>query len=158
MHVCCSVAVNEYVGAVRHLACRVLDLLGEGLGLRDPTSLSRLISAVDSDSLLRINHYPTSRSSAADISTKGIGFGEHTDPQILSLLRANDVDGLQVLLPDGHGGGDEQWVQVPADPSAFFINVGDLLQVGAMAMLAITFLKVNTHHTIIYLFFFFRII
>lgn len=127
---CCSVAVNEYVDAVRRLACRVLDLLGEGLGLGDPTSLSRFVSAVDSDSVLRINHYPTS-SAAADVSAKGIGFGEHTDPQILSLLRANDVDGLQVLLPDARGGsGGDQWVQVPADPSAFFINVGDALQVG----------------------------
>jgi gibberellin 2-oxidase len=117
--------VNEYVDAVRRLACRVLDLLGEGLGLRDPTSLARLISAADSDSLLRINHYPPS------IGAKGssaIGFGEHTDPQILSVLRANDVDGLQVLLPDGRGG-DGDWAPVPADPSAFFINVGDLLQV-----------------------------
>ncbi|KAL6626239.1 hypothetical protein ACP70R_029965 [Stipagrostis hirtigluma subsp. patula] len=140
-----SEAVNEYVDAVRRLACRVLDLLGEGLGLRDPTSLSRLISAVDADSLLRINHYPPSRaaqdtggrsctadgpksgdgSGNGNGGAMGIGFGEHTDPQILSLLRANDVDGLQVLLPDGHGDG---WVPVPADPSAFFINVGDLLQ------------------------------
>ncbi|TKW14263.1 hypothetical protein SEVIR_5G157000v4 [Setaria viridis] len=127
-----SVAVNEYVDAVRRLACRVLDLLGEGLGFRDPTSLSQLISAVDSDSLLRINHYATSAATlqgpGGRSCTKGsIGFGEHTDPQILSVLRANDVDGLQVLLPDGCGGGDE-WVPVPADPAAFFINVGDLLQ------------------------------
>jgi len=139
--------VNEYVDAVRRLTCRVLDLLGEGLGLRDPTSLSRLISAVDSDSLLRINHYPTSaaalpgpgdRSCTAEDAKSGnsnggangtIGFGEHTDPQIISVLRANDVDGLQVLLPDGRGSGGGEWVQVPADPAAFFINVGDLLQV-----------------------------
>ncbi|XP_062184241.1 gibberellin 2-beta-dioxygenase 2-like [Phragmites australis] len=141
-----SQAVNEYVDAVRRLACQVLDLLGEGLGLRDPASLSRLISAVDSDSLLRINHYPPpsratrdppgDRSCTVDgpksgnggaAAARGIGFGEHTDPQILSVLRANDVDGLQVLLPDGRGG-EDAWVQVPADPSAFFINAGDLLQ------------------------------
>jgi gibberellin 2beta-dioxygenase len=85
--------VNEYVDAVHCLACHVLDLLGEGLGLRDPTSLSRLISAVDSDSLISINHYPTSDGSAKS-SAAAIGFGEHTDPQILRVLRANDVDGL----------------------------------------------------------------
>ncbi|CAO2184697.1 unnamed protein product [Urochloa humidicola] len=122
-----SAAVNEYVDAVRRLACRVLDLLGEGLGLSDPTSFSRLISAVHSDSLLRINHYPPSAATVEDANKSGsIGFGEHTDPQILSVLRANDVDGLQVLLPDGLGG--DEWVPVPADPAAFFINVGDLLQ------------------------------
>ncbi|CAM0149713.1 unnamed protein product [Urochloa decumbens] len=127
-----SAAVNEYVDAVRRLACRVLDLLGEGLGLRDPASFSWLISAVDSDSLLRINHYPASAATAEDASKSGgngIGFGEHTDPQILSVLRANDVDGLQVLLPDdGRRGAGDEWVPVPADPAAFFINVGDLLQ------------------------------
>ncbi|KAF0888653.1 hypothetical protein E2562_016111 [Oryza meyeriana var. granulata] len=134
-----SQVVNDYVEAVRQLACKVLDLLGEGLGLRDPTSLSRLITATDNDSLIRINHYPPSCATTAQErhlvapprctaggGATNIGFGEHTDPQILSVLRANDVDGLQVLLPDAAG--DDVWLPVPPDPSAFFINVGDLLQ------------------------------
>uniref|UniRef100_A0ACD5VXP8 Uncharacterized protein n=2 Tax=Avena sativa TaxID=4498 RepID=A0ACD5VXP8_AVESA len=83
--------------------------------------------AMDSDSLVRINHYPPSAAGDGDIkAASSVGFGEHSDPQILSVLRANDVDGLQVLLPDARG--DHAWVQVPADPAAFFINVGDLLQ------------------------------
>lgn len=114
--------------AVRHLACQILDLLGEGLGLRDPASISRLITTTDSDSLVRINHYPPSAAGDGGVkAASSVGFGEHSDPQILSVLRANDVDGLQVLLPDGRG--EDAWVQVPADPAAFFINVGDLLQV-----------------------------
>uniref|UniRef100_A0A0D3ENB5 Non-haem dioxygenase N-terminal domain-containing protein n=1 Tax=Oryza barthii TaxID=65489 RepID=A0A0D3ENB5_9ORYZ len=60
-----SQVVNDYVEAVRQLACHVLDLLGEGLGLRDPTSLTRLITATDNDSLIRINHYPPSCAAAA---------------------------------------------------------------------------------------------
>ncbi|KAF0927514.1 hypothetical protein E2562_034007 [Oryza meyeriana var. granulata] len=140
--------VNEYIEAVRQLACEILDLLGEGLGLKDPRYFSKLITNADSDSLLRINHYPpsctihkldhddqcnikslvsTKASNGGNLTAGGrIGFGEHSDPQILSLLRANDVDGLQVLLPNRDG--KEMWVQVPADPSAFFVNVGDLLQ------------------------------
>ncbi|XP_051209742.1 gibberellin 2-beta-dioxygenase 2-like [Lolium perenne] len=122
-----SEAVNEYVQAVRHLACQILDLLGEGLGLRDPSSFSKLISATDSDSLVRINYYPPTAAGDGDVKgPSSVGFGEHSDPQILSVLRANDVDGLQVLLPDARG--EDAWVQVPADPAAFFINVGDLLQ------------------------------
>uniref|UniRef100_A0A804PYN0 Fe2OG dioxygenase domain-containing protein n=1 Tax=Zea mays TaxID=4577 RepID=A0A804PYN0_MAIZE len=143
-----SNVVNEYVGAMRQLACEILDLLGEGLGLKDPRSFSRLIADTDSDSLLRINHYPPPcaihkldhdsqcrmKNSFRIVAGNGanqsagarIGFGEHSDPQILSLLRSNDVDGLQVLL---NSDGREVWVQVPADPSAFFVNVGDLLQV-----------------------------
>jgi gibberellin 2-oxidase len=142
--------VNEYVEAVKQLACDILDLLGEGLGLKDPRFFSKLITETDSDSLLRINHYPpsctihkldhddqcklkriakTKAGNGGNPTVVGgrIGFGEHSDPQILSLLRANDVDGLQVLLPDIDG--REGWVQVPADSSAFFVNVGDLLQV-----------------------------
>ncbi|KAM3193444.1 hypothetical protein ACQJBY_070200 [Aegilops geniculata] len=122
-----SEAVNEYVQAVRHLACQILDLLGEGLGLRDPACLSRLVTTTDSDSLVRINNYPPSAAGDGGVkAASSVGFGEHSDPQILSVLRANDVDGLQVLLPDGRG--EDAWVQVPADPAAFFINVGDLLQ------------------------------
>ncbi|KAJ1261818.1 hypothetical protein BS78_09G059700 [Paspalum vaginatum] len=142
-----SNVVNEYVGAARQLACEILDLLGEGLGLRDTRYFSKLITDTDSDSLLRINHYPPActvhkldhddqckmKTSVRTKTSNGvnpsagarIGFGEHSDPQILSLLRANDVDGLQVLL---NSEGKEVWVQVPADPSAFFVNVGDLLQ------------------------------
>ncbi|CAN6326766.1 unnamed protein product [Urochloa humidicola] len=140
--------VNEYVGAARQLACEILDLLGEGLGLKDPRSFSKLITGADSDSLLRINHYPTACTihkldhecqckMKSIVRTKNgnvvnpsvgarIGFGEHSDPQIISLLRANDVNGLQVLLPNSDG--NEVWIKVPADPSAFFVNVGDLLQ------------------------------
>lgn len=147
LHYCCSTVVNEYVEAMRQLACEILDLLGEGLGLKDPRSFSKLITDTDSDSLLRINHYPPActihkldhddqckmksivRTKPGNGANPGarIGFGEHSDPQILSLLRANDVNGLQVLLPKGDG--KEVWVQVRADPSAFFVNVGDLLQV-----------------------------
>uniref|UniRef100_A0A0E0C1C5 gibberellin 2beta-dioxygenase n=1 Tax=Oryza meridionalis TaxID=40149 RepID=A0A0E0C1C5_9ORYZ len=131
-----SQVVNDYVESVRQLACHVLDLLGEGLGLRDPTSLTRLITATDNDSLVRINHYPPSCAAAGDYKSGGgpaptaaIGFGEHTDPQILSVLRSNDADGLQLLLPDAAAAaGDSVWVPVPPDPSAFFVNVGDLLQ------------------------------
>lgn len=136
------------MGALRQLACEILDLLGEGLGLKDPRSFSKLITDTDNDSLLRINHYPpacsihkldhddqcklksivrTKNGNGLNPSGARIGFGEHSDPQIVSLLRANDVNGLQVLLPNSDS--KEVWIQVPADPSAFFINVGDLLQV-----------------------------
>ncbi|XP_048570056.1 gibberellin 2-beta-dioxygenase 1 [Triticum urartu] len=143
-----SSVVNEYVEAVKQLACDILDLLGEGLGLEDPRLFSKLITETDSDSLLRINHYPpsctvhkldhddqcklkgvarTKAGSGGNPAAGGrIGFGEHSDPQLLSLLRANDIDGLQVLLPDING--KDTWIQVPADSSAYFVNVGDLLQ------------------------------
>ncbi|XP_054805518.1 gibberellin 2-beta-dioxygenase 2-like [Prosopis cineraria] len=110
--------VSEYVGAVRELACEILELMAEGLGVPDTLAFSSFLRHHDSDSLLRFNHYPPLL--LKDIN---VAFGEHSDPQILTLLRSNDVAGLQISLPDG------LWFPVSPDPSAFFVNVGDALQV-----------------------------
>ncbi|EOA29562.1 hypothetical protein CARUB_v10016038mg [Capsella rubella] len=126
-----SSAVTCYVEAVKQLACEILDLTAEGLRL-PPHTFSKLIRAVDSDSVLRLNHYPSSdqflnsgatKLSDMSVSLPRVGFGEHTDPQILTVLRSNGVGGLQVAFPDG------SWVPVSPDPSAFCVLVGDLLQV-----------------------------
>ncbi|KAF2310314.1 hypothetical protein GH714_007710 [Hevea brasiliensis] len=111
-----SSAVSGYIEAVREVACEILDLMAEGLGVPDTSVFSRLISDVDSDSIIRLNHYPPS------YSTNRVGFGEHSDPQILTLLRSNDVGGLQISLNDG------AWVPVSPDPTGFCVNVGDVLQ------------------------------
>ncbi|KAK4425988.1 Gibberellin 2-beta-dioxygenase 2 [Sesamum alatum] len=114
--------VNGYVEAVRELACEVLDLIGEGLGL-GLGFLSELIRDVQSDSVLRLNHYPAC-CDVIDKSASKIGFGEHTDPQILTLLRSNGVEGLQISLEEG------VWVPVNPHPdSGFCVNVGDVLKV-----------------------------
>ncbi|EEF43140.1 gibberellin 2-beta-dioxygenase 2 [Ricinus communis] len=133
-----SSAVSGYIEAVRGVACEILDLMAEGLGVPDTSVFSRLIRDVESDSILRLNHYPsiptaaattilcTSNSRDKDTSpsynNNRVGFGEHTDPQILTLLTSNDVGGLQISLNDG------VWVPVSPDPTAFCVNVGDVLQ------------------------------
>ncbi|XP_007035887.2 PREDICTED: gibberellin 2-beta-dioxygenase 2 [Theobroma cacao] len=125
-----SSAVIGYIQAVRGLACEILDLMAEGLWVQDSSVFSRMIKDVESDSLFRLNHYPpilckdreTSPSSFQSHSSSKVGFGEHSDPQILTILRSNDVSGLQISLGDG------VWVPVPPDPTAFCVNVGDVLQ------------------------------
>lgn len=122
----CSDAVDDYVGAVTDLTCELLDLMAEGMWVPDKTIFSRLIRDVQSDSLLRLNHYPPLENFDTLIngSNERIGFGEHSDPQILTILRSNDVGGLQISMPDG------LWVPVHPDPNAFYVMVGDALQVG----------------------------
>ncbi|KAK3018613.1 hypothetical protein RJ639_004945 [Escallonia herrerae] len=119
-----SSAARCYVEAVRGLACEILELMAEGLWVSDTSAFSRLIRAADSDSLLRLNHYPplTEDSDTSPSSFRRIGFGEHTDPQILTVLRSNGVGGLQISLEDG------VWIPVAPDSSAFCVNVGDVLQ------------------------------
>ncbi|KAK8953891.1 Gibberellin 2-beta-dioxygenase 2 [Platanthera zijinensis] len=100
--------LGDYVDYTKDLACDLLEIMGEGLGLEDRNSFSKLVRDGQSDSLVRLNHYPKSKE---DKGTR-IGFGEHSDPQLLTVLRSNDVEGLQIQSP----------------PSAFFVNVGDALQ------------------------------
>ena len=111
--------------------------MADGLCVSDTKLFSRLIKDPDNDSLFRLNHYPYKNdycSKDTDTSSpltpppppydhSKVGFGEHCDPMILTLLRSNDVGGLQICLED------KVWVPVPPDPNAFCVNVGDVLQV-----------------------------
>ncbi|CAH9113511.1 unnamed protein product [Cuscuta europaea] len=115
--------VNEYVGAVKNVSCEVLEKMAEGLKIRKKNVFSRLIKDDKSDSCFRVNHYPP-YSDLQELSGNGvIGFGEHTDPQVISVVRSNNTTGLQICLKDG------SWASVPPDPHSLFILVGDSLQV-----------------------------
>ncbi|CAN4112716.1 unnamed protein product [Withania somnifera] len=148
---------NDYVSAVRKLACDILELAAEGLWMEDKCIFSKLISNSQNDSCFRINHYPPFiapnshnhdkeelsnhwdpsseveeerlhippliQASTTTVGSKSrVGFGEHTDPQILTILRSNDVSGLQICSHDGF------WIPVPPDPNEFFVFVGDSFQ------------------------------
>ncbi|KAF5736329.1 Gibberellin 2-beta-dioxygenase isoform 1 [Tripterygium wilfordii] len=116
-------AVEDYILAVKSVACEVLELIADGLGIKPRNALSRLLKDEKSDSCFRLNHYPPCPELQALSGRNLIGFGEHTDPQIISVLRSNTTSGLQICLRDG------SWVSVPSDHSSFFINIGDSLQV-----------------------------
>lgn len=117
--------MNDYIEAVKNLACELLDLLAEGLCISDKSIFSRMILDVQNDSLFRFNHYCPLPESMRDyhLNTNKIGFGEHSDPQIMTILRSNDVGGLQISLDDG------SWIPISPDPTAFYIMIGDLFQV-----------------------------
>lgn len=115
--------MNDYVRAVKKMACEILELLAEGLKIHPKNVFSRLLMDEESDSIFRLNHYPPCPEVQEIKGRNLIGFGEHTDPQIISVLRSNNTSGLQISLKDGC------WISVPADQTSFFINVGDSLQV-----------------------------
>ncbi|KAL0903928.1 hypothetical protein M5K25_025991 [Dendrobium thyrsiflorum] len=115
-------ALSDYISTIKNLSCELLELMAEGLGLQPRNILSKLLMDEESDLMLRLNHYPPCPSSQQrNISVTG--FGEHTDPQVISILRSNNTSGLQISLRDG------RWVPVPPDQNSFFVNVGDSLQV-----------------------------
>nr|AFH56954.1 gibberellin 2-oxidase 3 [Petunia x hybrida] len=116
-------AINDYVSAVKKMTCRILEMLAEGLNIHPSNVFSKLLMDERSDSVLRLNHYPPCPEVDEFSGKNFIGFGEHTDPQIISVLRSNNTSGLQILLKNGH------WISVPPDQNSFFINVGDSLQV-----------------------------
>jgi gibberellin 2-oxidase len=109
---------------VQKVAGRVLELMAEGLGMQDTDVFRGMVHRDGSDELLRVNHYPPSlRLEAKAVGGTITGFGEHTDPQIMSLLRSNAVPGLQIALRDG------SWLPVAPDAESVFVNVGDAMQV-----------------------------
>nr|BAM73281.1 gibberellin 2 oxidase 1 [Raphanus sativus] len=118
-------ALLEYTTSVRKMTCDVLDLMTDGLGIKPRNTLSKLVSDKNTDSIFRLNHYPPCPliNKNTNDGNNVIGFGEHTDPQIISVLRSNNTSGLQINLADG------SWISVPSDPSSFFLNVSDSLQV-----------------------------
>uniref|UniRef100_A0A5B6ZDZ3 gibberellin 2beta-dioxygenase n=1 Tax=Davidia involucrata TaxID=16924 RepID=A0A5B6ZDZ3_DAVIN len=118
---CC--ALNDYVSAVKKMACEILELLADGLNIQPRNVFSKLLMDEQSDSYFRLNHYPPCPELQDMNGRNLIGFGEHTDPQIISVLRSNSTSGLQISLRDGN------WISVPPDQNSFFINVGDSLQV-----------------------------
>ncbi|MED6224901.1 Gibberellin 2-beta-dioxygenase [Stylosanthes scabra] len=108
---------------MKKMCCEVLEVMAEGLGIVEKNALSKAIGGEKSDSCFRLNHYPAAATREAAEEKMLVGFGEHTDPQIISVLRSNNTSGLQICLSDG------SWVSIPPDPSSFFISVGDSLQV-----------------------------
>lgn len=108
--------------AVRKVACEVLELMAAGLKIEPRNIFSKVVMEKDSDCILRLNHYPPCPT-LEGLDGSMTGFGEHTDPQLISVLRSNNTSGLQISLRDG------TWLSVLPDAQSLFINIGDSLQV-----------------------------
>ena len=105
-------AVLDELTALGH---RILRLVAVGLGL-EPDWFRRSVTA-DPTILFRIFHYPA----AGAVPDAAWGVQEHTDYGLLTILRQDDVGGLEVHAPGG-------WLEVAPTPDAFVCNIGDMLE------------------------------
>lgn len=68
--------------------------------------------------LFRIFNYPGT--AAREVHAERWGVGEHTDYGVLTILKQDDIGGLQVRSRRG-------WIEAPPLPDAFVVNIGDML-------------------------------
>ncbi|HEY0682193.1 MAG TPA: 2-oxoglutarate and iron-dependent oxygenase domain-containing protein [Steroidobacter sp.] len=106
--------VLAYIDDLTQLGHRLMSLLATALGL--DTEFFRTHYTRDPTILFRIFNYPR----RTDGHT-GWGVGEHTDYGFITLLKQDDVGGLQVRHAD-------RWLEVPDVAGSFVCNVGDMLE------------------------------
>jgi polar amino acid transport system ATP-binding protein len=111
--------VFSYMHQVTALGHRVMAGIAQSLGLPRDYFASRYTA--DPLVLFRIFLY-LSRPVPEGVQAQ-YGVGEHTDYGLLTLLRQDDVGGLQVRSADGAAG----WVEAPPLRGSFVCNIGDML-------------------------------
>jgi isopenicillin N synthase-like dioxygenase len=104
--------VLRWIDEVSALGQTVLRGVALGLGIAPDWFAAQLTA--DPTVLFRIFHYPPG-------DTDSWGVGEHTDYGLITLLAQDRHGGLQVRSRG-------RWVDVPADPYVFVVNIGDMLE------------------------------
>ena len=107
-------AVLGYMAVLRELGHALMSGVAMSLGLAPSYFADRYMR--DPLILLRIFHYPPVPPSDAE----RWGVGEHTDYGVLTILRQDEVGGLQVKSSSG-------WIDAPPLPGSFVCNIGDML-------------------------------
>ncbi|MEO7572630.1 MAG: 2-oxoglutarate and iron-dependent oxygenase domain-containing protein [Acidimicrobiales bacterium] len=108
-------AVLDYLDAMTTLGHTLLRGVALGLGL-DPDWFHQHLTA-DPLVLFRIFRYAPE----VALAEAGWGVAEHTDYGLLTILRQDDLGGLQVHAPSG-------WIDAPPLPGTFVCNLGDMIE------------------------------
>ncbi|KAJ9565150.1 hypothetical protein OSB04_001116 [Centaurea solstitialis] len=103
--------VGRYAIEVRKMGFKILDLIAEGLGLKDG-----YFNEVSQNHTMAINHYPP----CPDPSL-AMGIGAHRDANLITFIQ-QDQYGLQMY---NHG----KWMGIEPIPNAFVINIGYQLEI-----------------------------
>jgi polar amino acid transport system ATP-binding protein len=104
-----------YMDQVTAVGQLLLSGIAVGLGLEQDYFLERYTR--HPTVLFRIFNYPPSTAGAHD----ELGVGEHTDYGLLTLLRQDQIGGLEIWHRD-------DWLPAPPVPDSFVCNVGDMLE------------------------------
>lgn len=108
--------IYDYMASVTSVGHRVLAAIARSLGL--PTNYFEAHYTAEPLILFRIFQYPSVPVPVgADVQ---FGVGEHTDYGLLTLLRQDDVGGLEVKTRTG-------WIDAPPLANALVCNIGDML-------------------------------
>lgn len=112
--------MTAYLDACAALSARLVGIVASGLGLPP----DRLASAFEPGhtGFLRLNYYPVRDPQATSPLPADYGVHHHSDAGVLTVLKQDDVGGLQVHR-------DDAWHDVPPRADAFVINTADMLQV-----------------------------
>jgi isopenicillin N synthase-like dioxygenase len=108
--------MSAYYNSVNGLADTLLEIIAMGLGL--PPAYFKEFTDKHMSALRSLN-YP-----AQTVPPKPgqLRASAHTDYGSITILRQDDVGGLQVMLQSG------EWFDVATPPYSFVVNLGDLLQ------------------------------
>lgn len=112
-------AVLAWIAAMTALGHVLMEGIARSLDL--PPTHFRDALTCDPFVLFRIFHYPPPPVTP-DPADEPWGVGEHTDYGLLTILKQDDVAGLEVRTADGG------WTCVPPTPGAFVCNLGDMLE------------------------------
>ncbi|MEL7300728.1 MAG: 2-oxoglutarate and iron-dependent oxygenase domain-containing protein [Pseudomonadota bacterium] len=107
--------VSEYYGQISALGLRICAALERYLDLPEGRITGQMTKPI---SQLRLLHYVRE---SARVDTKSVNMGAHTDYECLTLLHTRNP-GLQVMTSAG------TWIDVPVEPRAFVVNIGDMLE------------------------------
>ncbi|KAK2657011.1 hypothetical protein Ddye_010063 [Dipteronia dyeriana] len=105
-------ATKEYSDKLMGLACKLLEVLSEAMGL-EKEALTK--ACVDMDQKVVVNYYP--KCPQPDLT---LGLKRHTDPGTITLLLQDQVGGLQATRDNG-----KSWITVQPVDGAFVVNLGD---------------------------------